>query len=159
MSSQQTPTWNPHQSHHLFTCPKTLVYNCDCNCWSWNSFWIGTFVMYSNFMHTLLTKGCFLTTAKLVRGLSDVATANVCKVDTSSRNHIERSRWMKWLITGLRQKKYPLIWIHYESPLLQIVQKSSRTPFTATCKGTCLRQEPELDTSVQKQKKNPTISS
>ena len=62
----------------------------------------------------------FLTTAKLVRGLSDVATTNVCKVDTSNRNHIERSRWMKWLITGLRQKKYPLIWIHYESPLLGI---------------------------------------
>ena len=60
----------------------------------------------------------FLTTAKLVRGLSDVATTNVCKVDTSNRNHIERSRWMKWLITGLRQKKYPLVWIHYESGLL-----------------------------------------
>ena len=59
-----------------------------------------------------------LTTAKLVRGLSDVATTNVCKVDTSNRNHIERSRWMKWLITGLRQKKYPFIWIHYEIPLL-----------------------------------------
>ena len=58
-----------------------------------------------------------MTTAKLVRGLSDVATTNVCKVDTSNRNHIERSRWMKWLITGLRQKKCPLIWIHYESPL------------------------------------------
>ena len=39
-------------------------------------------------------------------------------MDTSNRNHIERSRWMKWLNTGLRQKKYPLIWIHYESPLL-----------------------------------------
>ena len=52
------------------------------------------------------------------QSLSDVATTNVCKVDTSIRNHIERSRWMKWLITGLRQKKYPLIWIHYESPLL-----------------------------------------
>ena len=39
-------------------------------------------------------------------------------MDTSNRNHIERSRWMEWLITGLRQKKYPLIWIHYENPLL-----------------------------------------
>ena len=64
-----------------------------------------------------VNKRLFSTTAKLVRGLSDVATTNVCKVDTSNRNHIERSRWMKWLITGLRQKKYPLIWIHYESPL------------------------------------------
>ena len=32
-----------------------------------------------------------MMTAKLVRGLSDVATTNVCKVDTSNRNHIERS--------------------------------------------------------------------
>ena len=64
-----------------------------------------------------VNKRLFLTTAKLVRGLSNVATTNVCKVDTSNRNHIERSRWMKWLITGLRQKKYPLIWIHYESRL------------------------------------------
>ena len=58
-----------------------------------------------------VNKRLFLTTAKLVRGLSDVATTNVCKVDTSNSNHIERSRWMKWLIAGLRQKKYPLIWI------------------------------------------------
>ena len=43
------------------------------------------------------------------KSLSDVATTNVCKVDTSNRTHIERSRWMKWLITGLRQKKYPLV--------------------------------------------------
>ena len=74
--------------------------------------------MYSHFMHTLFNNNrLFLTTAKLVRGLSDIATTNVCKVDTSNRNLIERSRWMKWLITGLRQKKYPLIWMHYESGL------------------------------------------
>ena len=39
-----------------------------------------------------VNKRLFLTTAKLVRGLSDIATTNVCKVDTSNRNHIERSR-------------------------------------------------------------------
>ena len=56
--------------------------------------------MYSNFMHILLTKRCswWLQTC---RSLPDLATANVCKVDTSNINHIERSRWMKWLITRL----------------------------------------------------------
>ena len=78
---------------------------------------IGDFRNVFKFHAYSVNKRLFLTTAKLVRGLSDVATTNVCKVDTSNRNHIERSRWMKWLITGLRQKKYPLIWIHYESPL------------------------------------------
>ena len=63
----------------------------------------GTFVMYSNFMpHTpLLTKGCYWRAQS--RGFFDVATTNVCKVDTSNRNH----RWMKLLITGLRLKKHP----------------------------------------------------
>ena len=72
-------------------------------------------------MHTLLTKGCSWWPQSLSKvQLSDVATTNVCKVDTSNRNHIERRRWMKWLITGLRQKKYPLIWLHYESGLLRL---------------------------------------
>ena len=75
--------------------------------------WIGDFCNVFKFHAYSVNKRLFLT-AKLVRGLSDVATTNVCKVDTSNRNHIERSRWMKWLITGLRQEKYPLIWIHYE---------------------------------------------
>ena len=79
---------------------------------------IGDFRNVFKFHAYFVNKRLFLTTAKLVRGFSDVATTNVCKVDTSNRTHIERSRWMKWLITGLRQKKYPLIWIHYESPLL-----------------------------------------
>ena len=86
-------------------------------CWE---VWIGDFRNVFKFHAYSLNKRLFLTTAKLVRGLSDVATTNVCKVDTSNRNHIERSRWMKWLITGLRQKKYPLIWIHYGSPLLNL---------------------------------------
>ena len=70
----------------------------------------------------------FLTTAKLVRSLwhSDVATTNVCKVGTIKRNHIERSRWTKWkwLITGLRLKKYPLMWIKSlrKSPLTRSSQ-------------------------------------
>ena len=42
-----------------------------------------------------------LTTTRLWRTLPDLATTNVCKVDTSNRNHIERSRWIKWLITRL----------------------------------------------------------
>ena len=33
-------------------------------------------------------KRLFLTTAKLARGLPDLATNNVCKVNTSNRNHI-----------------------------------------------------------------------
>ena len=70
--------------------------------------------MYSNFMHTLLTIGC----SWQPQSLSDVATTNVCKVDTSNRNHIERSRWMKWLITGLRQKKYNLNTLR-KSPIVQ----------------------------------------
>ena len=81
---------------------------------------IGEFRNVFKFHAYSVNERLFLTTAKLVRGLSDVATTNVCKVDTSNKNHIERSRWMKWWITGLRQKKYPLIWIHYESPLLVI---------------------------------------
>ena len=80
--------------------------------------WIGDFCNVSKF-YAYSVKRLLLTTAKLVWGLSDVATTNVCKVDTNNRNHIERSRWMKWLITGLRQKKYPLIWIHYKSPLFR----------------------------------------
>ena len=47
-------------------------------------------------------KRLFWRTAKACPRFVDVATTNVCKVDTSNRNHIERSRWMKWLITGLR---------------------------------------------------------
>ena len=81
---------------------------------------IGDFRNVFKFHAYSVNERLFLTTTKLVRGLSDVATTNVCKVDTSKRNHIERSRWMKWLITGLRQKKCPLIWIHYESPLFKV---------------------------------------
>ena len=40
-----------------------------------------------------------------------IPTTNACKVDTSNRNHLKEAG-------GLRQKKYPLIWIHYEHPLL-----------------------------------------
>ena len=73
----------------------------------WNFFLqtetIGDFRNVFKFHAYSVNKRLFLTTTKLVRGLSDVATTNVCKVDTSNRNHIERSRWMKWLITGLRQ--------------------------------------------------------
>ena len=58
-----------------------------------------TFVMYKFHAYSV-NKKLFLTTAN-VRGLSDVATTNACKLDTSNRNHIERSKWMKWLITGL----------------------------------------------------------
>ena len=84
-----------------------------------NIFTIGDFHNVFKFHGYSVNKRLFLTTAKLVRGLSDVSTTNICEVDTSNRNYIERSRWMKWLITGLRQKKYPLIWIHiYESGLL-----------------------------------------
>ena len=36
---------------------------------------------------------------------------------------------MKWLITGLRQKKYPFIWIHYESPLLVFLGSLKWTVF------------------------------
>ena len=81
---------------------------------------IGDFrnVLVFKFHAYSVNKRLFLT-AKLARGLPNVATTNVCKVDISNRKHIERSRWMKWLITGLRQKKYPLIWIHYESPLFK----------------------------------------
>ena len=52
-------------------------------------------------------------TAKLARAcptLPDLATTNVCKVDTSNGNHIERSRWMKWLITiGVRLSPFPRV--------------------------------------------------
>ena len=90
---------------------------------------IGDFGNVFTFHAYSVNKRLFLTT---VRGLSDIATTNVCKVDTSNRNHIERSRWMKWLITWLRQKKYPLIWIHYESPLftglLELIELCEQNP-------------------------------
>ena len=53
---------------------------------------IGDFRNVFKFHAYSVNKRLFLMTAKLVRGLSDVATTNVCKVDTSNRNHIERSR-------------------------------------------------------------------
>ena len=53
---------------------------------------IGDFRNVFKFHAYSVNKRLFLTTAKLVRGLSDVATTNVCKVDTSNRNQIERSR-------------------------------------------------------------------
>ena len=68
---------------------------------------LGTFVMYSNFMHT---QKVVLDDCIACPSLHDLATTNVSKVDVSNRNHIE-SRWMKWL------KQHPLIWIHYESGL------------------------------------------
>ena len=46
----------------------------------------------SQILYYGIDKRLFLTTAKLVRCLSYVATTNVCKVDTSNRNHIKRSR-------------------------------------------------------------------
>ena len=53
---------------------------------------IGDFHNVFKFHAYSVNKRLFLTTARLVRGLSDVATTNVCKVDTSNRNHNERSR-------------------------------------------------------------------
>ena len=50
--------------------------------------------MYSNFMHTLLTK-VGLDDRKACRNLPELATTYVCKVDTSNNNHIERSRRTK----------------------------------------------------------------
>ena len=94
-------------------CHLTILPCCFLNVWR-----IGDFRNVFKFHAYSVNKRLFLTTAKLVQGLSDIATTNVCKVDTSNRNHIERSRWMKWLSTGPRQKKYPFIWIHYESGLL-----------------------------------------
>ena len=52
--------------------------------------------MYSNFMHSALKKKVALDNRKACRSLPDLATTNVCKVDTSNRNHTERSRWMKF---------------------------------------------------------------
>ena len=51
----------------------------------------GLLYMFSNFMHTLLTK-VVLDDHKACWRLPNLATANVCKVDTSNRYHIERSR-------------------------------------------------------------------
>ena len=90
------------------------------NVFKFHAYYGGDFRNVFKFHAYYGNKRLFLTTTKLVQCLSDVATTNVCKVDTSNRNHIERSRWMEWLITGLRQKKYPLIWIHYESGLFMI---------------------------------------
>ena len=44
---------------------------------------------------------------KACRRLPDLSTTNVCKVNTSYWSHIERSRWMKWLIIT-RQKKHSI---------------------------------------------------
>ena len=52
-------------------------------------------------------RGMFLTTWKLVWGLSNVATTNVCKVDSKYWNTIVRYRLMKWLVTRSRGKKHP----------------------------------------------------
>ena len=93
---------------------------------------IGDFRNVFKFHAYSVNKRLFLTTAKLVRGLSDVATTNVCKVDTSNRNHIERSRWMKWLITWFRQKNYALIWIHYESGLVLETSLEKNAAYIAT---------------------------
>ena len=67
-----------------------------------------------------VNKKVVLDDRKACQSLPDLATTNECKVDTSNRNHIERSRWIKWLVNRLQQKKYPLIWIHYKSGLFCI---------------------------------------
>ena len=53
---------------------------------------IGQFCNVFKFYAYSVYKRLFLTTAKLARGLPDLATTNVCKVNTSNRNPIERNR-------------------------------------------------------------------
>ena len=62
---------------------------------------------FTDFMHTILTKVVHLTSWELVWGLSDVATTNVCKVDSKYWNSIVRYRLMKWLVTRSRGKNHP----------------------------------------------------
>ena len=61
------------------------------------SFSIGDFRNVFKFHAYSVNKRLFLTTAKLVRGLSDVATTNVCKVDTSNIITLkEAGEWNGW---------------------------------------------------------------
>ena len=66
--------------------------------------WIGEFRNIFKFYAYIV-----LDNRKACRSLPNLATTNVCKVNTSNRSHIERSRWME---------KHPLIWIHYDTGLL-----------------------------------------
>ena len=72
---------------------------------------MGEFHNVFKFYAYSVNKRLLLTAAKLAGDLPDLATTNVCKVNSSNRNRIKRSRWMKWLITRHWQKKHPLIWI------------------------------------------------
>ena len=102
---------------------------------NWNSiiptFTIGDFRNVFKFHAYSVNKRLLLTTAKLVRGLSDVTTTNVCKVDTSNRNHIERSRWMKWLITGLIGRRN-IYWFEYITKVPYSLTWSYK-PWTVVC--------------------------
>ena len=62
--------------------------------------WIGDFRNVFKF-HAYSVKKVVLDDRKACRSLPDLATTDVCKVDTSNRSRIGRSRWMKWLITRL----------------------------------------------------------
>ena len=62
---------------------------------------------FTNLCILPLYQRLFLTTGKLVWGLSDVATTNVCKVDSKYWNTIVRYRLMKLLFTRSRGKKHP----------------------------------------------------
>ena len=53
---------------------------------------IGEFRNVFKFDANSVNKRMLLTTAKLARGLPDLATINACKMNSSNRNHIERSR-------------------------------------------------------------------
>ena len=73
-----------------------------------------------------VSKRLFLATAKLVRGLSDVATTNVHAkwIPAIEITLKEAGEWNGWSL-GLGRRN-PLIWIHYESPLLYMVTKCER---------------------------------
>ena len=52
---------------------------------------IGEFCNVFKFDANSVNKRMLLMTAKLAGGLPDPATTNACKVNSSNRNHIERS--------------------------------------------------------------------
>ena len=71
--------------------------------------------MYSNFMHTLLTKGSSWQPQSLP-SLPDLQQQHAKWIPSIEITLKEAGEWNGWSL-GSRQKKHPLIWIHYESDL------------------------------------------
>ena len=79
----------------------------------------------------------FLTTWKLVQGFSDVATTNVCKVDSKYWNTTVRYRLMKWLVTRSRGKKHSQMWLTLVNRSISVFDDKRCMSWPPWCRGRC----------------------